>query len=128
MFCLPKTAWPPTSAPVAAWLPLTLAIGFAALAIVAVVMTLARRQEERNANRIAAFYGIGLGLAAVSEFMMYLYVAFGWSLATLFALSTGVVIFFAVAAAVIAVLAIVAAVAMQIQEEGEYRSARGFAH
>lgn len=114
-------------APVAEWLPLTLAIGFAILAIVAVVGTLARRHEERDANRIAALYGVGLGLVAVTEFMMYLDVAFGWSLAAAWAMTEGFVIFLAIAVAVIAVVAIVAAVAMQIQEEGEYRSTRGYA-
>ncbi len=117
--------WFPT--PVAAWLPLTLAIGFALLAVFAVVMTLARRQEERDANRIAALYGIGLGLVAVSEFMMYIDVAFGASLATLFAMSTGVVIFFAIAAAVIAVGALAVAVTLQFREEGAYRTSHSLA-
>jgi hypothetical protein len=114
-------------APVAAWVPLTLAIGFGILAVIAVVMTLARRQEERDANLIATFYGVGLGLVAVTEFMMYLDVVFGWSLAALLAMTSGLVIFFAIAAAVIAVATIVAAVAMQVREEGTYRSVHGFA-
>ncbi|HEX8982376.1 MAG TPA: hypothetical protein VF792_06395 [Ktedonobacterales bacterium] len=114
--------------PVAAWLPLTLAIGFAFLAVFAVVMTLARRQEERDANRIAAMYGIGLGLVAVSEFMMYIDLAFGASIATYFAMSTGVVIFFAIAAAVIAIGALAVAVALQYREESSYRTTHSFAH
>ncbi len=114
--------------PVAAWLPLTLAIGFALLAVIAVVMTLSRRQEERDANRIAALYGVGLGLVAVTEFMMYLDVAFGLSLATYFAMSTGVVIFFAIAAAVIAVGALAVAIALQYREESSYRTTHSFAH
>lgn len=115
-------------APVAAWLPLTLAIGFGVLAVIAVVVTLARQQEERDAGVIAAFYGIGLGLAAVSELLMYLDVAFGWSLATVFAMTASVATFVAVGAVVVAVAAIVIAVAMQVREEGMYRATHGYAH
>lgn len=117
--------WFPT--PLAAWVPLVFAIGFALLAVIAVVATLARRREEPDANRIAAFYGIGLGLAAITEFMMYLEVQFGWSLATAWAMSTGLVTFFAVVAVAIAVLAIVIAVMMQFQEESSYRATHGIA-
>lgn len=115
-------------APVAAWLPLTLTIGFGALAVIAVVVTLARHQEERDAGVIATFYGIGLGLAAVSELLMFLDIAYGWSFATAFAMSASYVAFIAVGAAVIAVGAIVIAAAMQIQEEGAYRSSHGYVH
>lgn len=116
------------AAPIAAWVPLTLAIGFGVLAVIAVAATLARQQEERDAGLIAAFYGIGLGLAAVSELMMYLDVAFGWSLATTFAISASFVTFTAIAVVVIAIGALVIAVAMQIQEEGAYRSTHGYVH
>ncbi len=105
-----------------------LAIGFALLAVIAVVATLARRKEEPDAAPIAAFYGIGLGLVAVTELMMYLDVAFGWSLATVFAISTSVATFLAVAAAAVAIIALVIAVGMQIQEESSYRNTHGFAH
>jgi hypothetical protein len=115
-------------APVAAWLPLTLTIGFGALAVIAVVVTLARQQEERDAGVIATFYGIGLGLAAVSELLMFLDIAYGWSFATVFAMSASYVALIAVGAAVIAVGAIVIAAAMQIQEEGAYRSSHGYVH
>jgi hypothetical protein len=118
--------WFPT--PLAAWVPLVLAIGFVLLAVIAVVVTLARRREEPDANRIAAFYGVGLGLAAVTEFMMYLKVAFGWSLATAWAISTGFVTFIVVVAAAIAILAIIVAVLMQFREENTYRETHGYAH
>lgn len=118
--------WFPT--PLAAWIPLVLAIGFALLAVIAVVATLARRKEEPDAAPIAAFYGIGLGLAALTELMMYLDVAFGWSLATAFALSTGAVTFLAVAAVVVAIGAIILAVSMQVREESSYRTTHGYAH
>ncbi|HEU5438868.1 MAG TPA: hypothetical protein VFU88_06240 [Ktedonobacterales bacterium] len=117
------TYWFP--APVSYWWPLTFALVFAALAVFAVYMTLTRREEEQDAGTIAALYAVGLGVAAVSEFLMYLNVAFGWSLATVFAVSTGVVTFFAIAAVVITILAIGIAVAMQIREEGSYRAAHG---
>src|SRR5690242_19851014 len=92
--------------PVAAWVPLVCAIGFALLAVIVVVATLARRSEERDASAIATLYGFGFGMAALSELLMYLDVAFGWSLATFFAISVGVATFIAIAAAVIAGLAI----------------------
>ena len=111
--------WFPT--PLAAWVPLVLAIGFALLAVIAVFATLARRREERDASFVAGMYGLGLGLFAVTELMMYLEVQFGWSLATAWAISIGVLNFLAVAVAVIAVLALVAAVIVQFQEEGSYR-------
>lgn len=114
--------------PLSYWWPLSLAIGFALIGVVAVVLTLARRAEEPYVNTIAALYGVGFGLAAISEFLMYLDIAFKWSLATAFAMSTGVVVFFVVAALVIAVLAIGAAVFMQYREEGAYRTSHGLAH
>ena len=114
-------------APVSYWWPLVFAIGFAAIAVFAVYATLARREKERDATTIATLYGVGFGLAAVTELMMYLDLAFGWSLATVFAISTGVVTFFAVAAVVIAVLAIGIAAVMQFREEGSYRAAHGYA-
>lgn len=114
--------------PLSYWWPLSLAIGFALIGVVAVVLTLARRAEEPYVNTIATLYGVGFGLAAISEFLMYLDIAFKWSLATAFAMSTGVVVFFVVAALVIAVLAIGAAVFMQYREEGAYRTSHGLAH
>lgn len=117
--------WFPT--PLAAWVPLVFTIGFALLAVIAVFATLARQREERDAGLIAALYGTGFGLAAVTELMMYLEVQFGWSLATAWAMTTGWVTFFAVVAVAIAVLAIVAAVIMQFQEEGSYRTAHAHA-
>ncbi len=115
------------AAPLSFWWPLTLAIGFALIAVFAVALTLARRKEEPNANAIATLYGLGFGIVAVSEFMMYLDVAFGVSLAAAFAMSAGVITFFAIAAAVIAVIAIGAAVLMQVGEESAYRTAHGLA-
>jgi hypothetical protein len=114
--------------PLSYWWPLSLAIGFALVGVVAIVLTLARRAEEPYVNTIATLYGVGFGLAAISEFMMYLDVAFGWSLATAFTVASGVVVFFVVAAMVIAVLAIGAAVVMQYREEGTYRATHGLAH
>lgn len=108
------------AAPVSFWWPLALTIVFALAAVVAVNVTLARREEERDAGTIASLYGIGFGLIAVTEFMMYLDVAYGWSLATIWALTVGVVNFFAIAAVVVAVIAIGAAVALQLQEERGY--------
>jgi hypothetical protein len=113
------TYWFP--APVSFWWPLAFAIVFALAAVVAVNMTLVRREEERDAGTIASLYGIGFGLIAVTEFMMFLDVAFGWSLATIWALTTSVVSFFAIAAVVIAVIALGAAVTLQMQEERGYR-------
>jgi hypothetical protein len=115
-------------ATVSYWWPLLFTFGFAAIALFAIYATLARREEERDATTIATLYGVGFGLAAVSEFMMYLDVAFGWSLATAFAISTGVVTFFAVAAVIVAILAIGLAVVMQLREEGAYRATHGYAH
>lgn len=113
------TYWLP--APVAFWVPLTFAIAFAIVAVLAVAITVARRGAEPDAGLIAMLYGVGFGVIAVSELMMYLDIAFGWSLATTFAMTTSVVTFFAIAAAVIAVVAIVAAVVLQSQEERGYQ-------
>jgi drug/metabolite transporter (DMT)-like permease len=115
-------------APVSLWWPLAFAIGFAALAIFAFYATRARRAEEPDSNTIATLYVVGLGLAAVSELLMFLDLAFGWSLATAFTLSAGVVTTFAVVAIVVAVLAIGIAVVMQVREEGTYRAGHGYAH
>jgi hypothetical protein len=111
------------STPISYWWPLALAIVFAVGAVVAVTLTLARRAEEPDADSIAMFYGIGLGLVAISEFMMYLDLAFGWSLAAAFSMATGLVTFFAIAAVVVAVVAIGAALVMQFREESGYRHA-----
>ena len=111
--------WLPT--PVSYWWPLVLAIVFGLAAIVAVYATLARRAEQRDASTISLLYVLGFGLVAVSEFMMYLDTAFGWSLATAWALSVGTVDFIAITAAVVAVVAIVVAAVMQFQEQHSYR-------
>lgn len=116
------------SAPLSYWWPLLLAIGFAALAVVAVYTTLARRAKEPDATRIATLYGVGFGLVALTEFMMYLDVAFGWSLAAAFSMATGLVTILAIAAIAIAVVAIAMAVVMQYREEGSYRAAHRYAH
>jgi hypothetical protein len=108
-------------APVSFWWPLAFTIIFAAAGVFAVYAALARRAEEPDAALIALLYGIGFGLIAVTEFMMYLDVAFGVSLAAAFAMSTGIVTFFAIAAAVVAVLALVAGGALQYREERSYR-------
>src|SRR6516225_4157309 len=97
--------WLPT--PLEAWVPLVLAIVFALAAAVAIVATVARRTEERDANGIALLYGLGFGLVSVSELLMYLDVAFGWSLATFFAISARVATNFAIVAAMVAGLAII---------------------
>ncbi len=110
-------------APIAWGWPLAFAIAFAIVAVVAVFATLARRTEERDAGVIALLYGVGIGLVAVSEFMMFLDVAYGWSLAAAFSMATGLVTFFAIAAAVVAVGAIAIAVVLQFQEERGYRLA-----
>ncbi len=109
------------------WVPLTFAIGFALLAVIAVVATLARRREEQDANLIATLYGVGFGLAAISEFMMWLDVAYGVSLAVAWSMAASLVTFFAVVAVIVAVGAIIAAVALQFREEGQYRSTHGIA-
>lgn len=101
--------------------PLALAIGFALVAVIAVSFTLARRTEEPQANTIATLYGLGFGLVALTEFMMFLDVAFGLSLATAFAMAAGVVTFFAVTAVIVAVLAIGIAAVLQFGEENTYR-------
>ncbi|HEX9039327.1 MAG TPA: hypothetical protein VF808_20265 [Ktedonobacterales bacterium] len=113
--------------PLSYWWPLTLAIGFALIAVVLVSVTLARRAEEPYANRIATLYGVGFGLAALGEFMMYLDIAFGWSLAATFALTAGVVTFFVITGLVIAALAVGAAAYMQYREEGSFRAAHRLA-
>ncbi len=115
------TYWFP--APISFWWPLSLAIAFAIVAVLAVYFTLARRAEEPAAGTIALLYGVGFGLVAVAELMMYLDLAFGWSLAVAFTMSVSVVNFFAIAAAVIAVLAIAGAMVLQFQEERGYRHA-----
>jgi hypothetical protein len=114
--------------PLSYWWPLTLAIGFALVAALAVGLTLTRRAEEPLANSIATLYAVGFGLAALSEFMMYLDIAFGWSLATAFALTTGWITYFVVAAIVVAGLAIATAGLMQYREEGSYRASHVVAH
>ncbi|HEX2348976.1 MAG TPA: hypothetical protein VHI51_11135 [Ktedonobacterales bacterium] len=114
--------------PLSYWWPLSLAVGFALVGVIVVTLTLARRAEEPYVNTIATLYGVGFGLAAISEFMMYLGIAFGWSLASAFAMTTGVVTFFALAAVVVVVLAIGAAVIMQYREEGSYRATHRLAH
>ena len=115
------------SAPLSYWWPLLLTIGFLVVGAIIVYETLTRRRQEPDAGRIAALYGVGFGLAALTEFMMYLDVAFGWSLASAFAMSAGFVTIVAVIAIVVAVLAIVIAVAMQVREEGSYRTAHRYA-
>lgn len=111
------------SAPLSFWWPLAFAIGFALLAVVAVYLTLRRREEEPDANRIAALYGVGFGLAALTEFMMYLDTAFGWSLAAAFTMSSGVITVLVIAAVAIALVAIGVAVLTQRREEGSFRIA-----
>jgi hypothetical protein len=106
---------------VASWVPLVFAIGFALIGVVAVFATLARRAEERDARFIASLYGVGLGVMAVSELMMYLDLAFGWSLAATWVLSLEVVGFVAIVAAAVAVLAVVGAALLQVSEERSYR-------
>jgi hypothetical protein len=113
--------WLPTS--LTFWVPLVFAITFGIAAVVAVALTLARRTEERDASAIAMAYGVGFGLVAVSEFLMYLDLAFGWSLAAAFTMASGLVTFFAVAAVIVAVLAIATAVLAQLNEERDYRQA-----
>lgn len=113
------TYWLPS--PIAAWLPLTLAIVFAVAALAAIAFTLARRRVEPDANSLATLYGIGLGLVAASEFMIWLDVARGWSLAATWSIATGWITFFAIAAAVVVVLSLVAAVTLQSGEERDYR-------
>ena len=108
---------------VSEWWPLALAIVFALGAVFAVYATLARRAEEPYAGVIALLYGVGLGLVAVSEFLMYLDLAFGASLATTWNMTTDVVNFFAIAAAAVAVVSIGAAVALQFREERDFRLA-----
>jgi hypothetical protein len=55
--------------------------------------------------------------------MQCLDIAFGWSLAAAFSMSTGLVTFFAVVAVVAAVVATITAAALQSQEEHGYRLA-----
>lgn len=118
--------WLPT--PLSMWWPLGFAIALAILAVIAVFVTLARRREEQDAPLIATLYGVGLGLAAVTEFMMFLDIAYKWSLAATFAMSASAVTFFAVVAAVVAVIALIIALALQFREESTYRSTHGYAH
>jgi hypothetical protein len=116
------------STPLEAWVPLVLAVVFALASVVAIVATVARRTEERDASGIAILYGLGFGLVAVSELLMYLDVAFGWSLATFFAISASVATSFAIGAAVVAGLAIIIALIVQVREEGMYRAHHGYVH
>lgn len=114
-------------APLSLWWPLGLAIGFAIIAVVAVIATLARRREEEDAQLIAAFYGVGLGLVAVSELLVFLDLAFGWSLATVFAMTSRQSALVAVIAAATALVAVIIALGMQVQEESTYRSRHQYA-
>lgn len=113
--------------PLSFWWPLAFSIAFAIIAVIAVGVTMARRAEEPRATTIATLYGVGFGLAALSEFMMFLDLAFGLSLAAAFSMALGVVTFFAIAAVVIAVLAIGAAVLLQVSEENSYRTSHTLA-
>lgn len=113
------TYWFP--APVSFWWPLAFTIIFAAAGIVAVSVTLARREREFDASTIAMLYGIGFGVIAVSELLMYLDTAFGWSLAAVLSLSTVIVTVFVIVAALIAVVSLAGAVAIQRREERVYR-------
>lgn len=113
--------------PVPSWCPLMFAIGFAILAALAVSTTLMRRAWEPNANRIATLYAVGFGLVALSEFMMYLNLAFGWSLAAALAMTAGTVTVFVVAAIVVAVLVVGIAFVMQYREEA-YQMTHGLSH
>ncbi len=115
------------SAPLSYWWPLLFTVGFAVIGVIAVYTTLARREEEPDATRIATLYGLGFGLAALTEFMMYLDIAFKWSLASLFAMTTPVVTVFAVAAIAVAVIAIGLAALMQFREESAYRATHSLA-
>jgi hypothetical protein len=110
------------------WWPLMFAIAFAGLAVFAVGVTLARRAEEPQAGITATLYGVGFGLAAVSEFMMFLDLAFKVSLAAAFAMSASLVNVFAIAAVIVAVSAVGIAVTVQFNEEGAYRAAHRLAH
>ncbi len=120
------TYWFPT--PLSFWWPLGFAIGFAVLAVLAVSATWVRQEQERDANLIALLYGAGFGVVAVSEFLMYLYVVYGWSLAPILGITSAVLPYFVVAAMVVAILAVGLAVWMQIQEESGYQAARRTAH
>lgn len=113
--------WFPT--PVSFWWPLAFAIVFAIGAVVAVFVSLARRTEERNADSIAALYGVGFGLAAVSEFVMYLEFAGVWSLATSLTLATVAMNAIMIVVAVVAVVALIAGAVLQLQEERGYQVA-----
>ncbi|MGE5334398.1 MAG: hypothetical protein ACM3N4_06835 [Nitrososphaerota archaeon] len=108
--------------PLSFWWPLVLAMGFAIIAVFAVFATLTRRREEADAHLIATFYGVGLGLAALSEFLMFLDVAFNWSLATALAVTATQASLLAVVVAAIAFLTVIIAIGMQFQEETNYRS------
>lgn len=118
--------WFPT--PLAAAVPLVFAIGFAVLAVFAVVVTRARRPEEPDANLVATFYVIGFGLAALSEVLRFVDIQFGWSLATGLAISAMEATIVAVVAAVVAAGAVAFAAVVQFQEEGSYRTAHAHTH
>ncbi len=113
------TYWFP--APVSFWWPLAFTIIFAVAGVVAVFATLARRAQEFDASTIALLYGIGFGVIAVSEFLMYLGIALGWSLPTVFGFSTVFAPVLVIVAALIAVASLVGAVAIQWREERIYR-------
>ena len=109
------------SAPVSPWWPLAFALAFAVIAVAFVLATIARRTEERDVITVALLYGIGFGMVAVSEFLRYLDLAFGWSLGKAFAMSTDLANFVAIAASLFAVVAIGVALGIQYQEERSYR-------
>ncbi len=115
------TYWFP--APVSEWWSLAFAIAFAVAAVVAVFATLARRAEERNAGAIATLYGVGFGLAAVSELVMYLDLANIWSLASALALTAATMNVIMIAAAVIAVAALIVGATLQVRQERGYQLA-----
>ena len=115
------------SAPLSYWWPLLFTVGFAVVGVIAVYTTLARRKEEPDATRIATLYGIGFGLAALTELMMFLDVAFKWSLAALFSMTATSVTILAVAAVAVALIALGIALLLQYREERSYRAAHGYA-
>jgi hypothetical protein len=109
------------SAPVASWWPLAFAIAFAVVAVALVLATIVRRTMERDVLTVALLYGVSFGMVAVSEFLRYLDLAFGWSLGKAFAMSPDLATFTAIAAAVFAGVAIVVALGIQFLEERSYR-------
>lgn len=113
------TYWFPE--PVSFWWPLAFAIIFAVVGIVAVFATLARREREFDASTIALLYGIGFGVIAVSEFLMFLGAAFHWSLPTVFSFSGVIATALVILAALIALVSLAGAMAIQRREERVYR-------